>query len=152
MAVIKEFWQDNGFLIDTESQQTGIMETDWAENAAKIPDSVIRKALRQGARQRLFLARTRQVRTRLERSDDPGATEVYISHRGMAQINTSKDRLPGNAPWQVRPCRSGAGGGDAVTPVGPPGSARRTNHRTGEGSAPAERQPLPRRANCRIRS
>jgi len=101
--VIKEFWQDNGFLIDTESQQTGIMETDWAENRAKIPDSLIRKALGKVLDSAYSLPERDKFRTRLERSEDPGATEVYISHRGMAQINTSKDRYRETLTWQVRP-------------------------------------------------
>ena len=36
--VVKEFWQELGFLIKIEIPEAGIMETDWAENRAKIPD------------------------------------------------------------------------------------------------------------------
>ena len=43
------------------------------------------------------------VRTRLERGEKPGVTEVYVSHRGMAQINISKDRYTETTKWQVRP-------------------------------------------------
>jgi len=32
-----EFWHNSGFTVETESPQTGIMETNWAENRAKIP-------------------------------------------------------------------------------------------------------------------
>ncbi len=101
--VIKEFWQDNGFLIDTESQQTGIMETDWAENRAKIPDSVIRKLIGKVLDSAYSYPERDRFRTRLERSEKPGSTEIYISHRGMAQINISKDRYTETTKWQVRP-------------------------------------------------
>ena len=101
--VIKEFWQDSGFLIDTESQQTGIMETDWAENRAKIPDSVIRRLIGKVLDSAYSNPERDKFRTRLERGQKPGATEIYISHRGMAQINISKDRYTEKTVWQVRP-------------------------------------------------
>jgi outer membrane protein assembly factor BamC len=101
--VIKEFWQDSGFLIDTESQQTGIMETDWAENRAKIPDSVIRKLIGKVLDSAYSYPERDKFRTRLERRQKPGATEIYISHRGMAQINISKDRYTEKIVWQARP-------------------------------------------------
>ena len=101
--VIKEFWQDNGFLIDTESQQTGIMETDWAENRAKIPDSMLRKLIGKVLDSAYSYPERDKFRTRLERAEIPGSTEIYISHRGMAQINISKDRYTETTKWQVRP-------------------------------------------------
>ncbi|HKB83335.1 MAG TPA: outer membrane protein assembly factor BamC [Burkholderiales bacterium] len=101
--VIKEFWQDNGFLIDTESQPTGIMETDWAENRAKIPDSLIRKLIGKVLDSAYSYPERDRFRTRLERGEQPGVTEIYISHRGMAQTNISKDRFTEKAVWQVRP-------------------------------------------------
>jgi outer membrane protein assembly factor BamC len=35
--LVKDFWQENGFLIAIEEQRNGWMETDWSENRAKIP-------------------------------------------------------------------------------------------------------------------
>jgi len=101
--VIKEFWQDNGFLIDTDSPQIGIMETDWAENRAKIPDSAIRKLIGKVLDSAYSYPERDKFRTRLEHGTDAGTTEVYISHRGMAQINVSKDRYTETTKWQVRP-------------------------------------------------
>jgi outer membrane protein assembly factor BamC len=101
--VIKEFWQDNGFLIDIESPQIGVMETDWAENRAKIPDSAIRNVLTKFLDSAYSYPERDKFRTRLERSQDPGSTEVYISHRGMAEINIAKDRYSEKNIWQVRP-------------------------------------------------
>jgi outer membrane protein assembly factor BamC len=101
--VIKEFWQDTGFLIDTESRQTGIMETDWAENRAKIPDSVIRKLIGKVFDQAYSYPERDKFRTRLERGQKPGTTEIYISHRGMEQINVSSNRYTEKTVWQARP-------------------------------------------------
>src|SRR5690625_1133243 len=38
-----EFWNDQGFTIRSEDPRTGLIETDWAENRAKIPEGWIRK-------------------------------------------------------------------------------------------------------------
>ncbi len=43
--VVKEFWQDNGFLLRVEMPDVGVMETDWAENRARIPQDPIRNVL-----------------------------------------------------------------------------------------------------------
>ena len=101
--VIKEFWQDNGFLINIESQQTGIMETDWAENRAKIPDSLLRKVIGKVLDSAYSYPERDKFRTRLERGENPGSTEIYISHRGMAEINISRDRYTETTKWQVSP-------------------------------------------------
>ena len=42
---IKDFWQENGFLLVIDSPSTGIMETDWAENRAKIAQDFIRSTI-----------------------------------------------------------------------------------------------------------
>jgi len=101
--VIKEFWQDNGFLIDIDSPQIGIMETDWAENRAKIPDSVIRRMLSKVLDSAYSYPERDKFRTRLERGESADTTEIYISHRGVAQINISQDRYTETTKWQVRP-------------------------------------------------
>jgi len=40
--LVKDFWQENGFLLTTDQRNLGIMETDWAENRAKLPQDIIR--------------------------------------------------------------------------------------------------------------
>ena len=42
---VKDFWQENGFLLTIDSPSTGIMETDWAENRGKIPQDFIRSTI-----------------------------------------------------------------------------------------------------------
>lgn len=43
--VVKAFWQENGLAIKIENPQVGIIETDWAENRAKIPMDGFRKQI-----------------------------------------------------------------------------------------------------------
>ncbi len=98
--VVKEFWQENGFLIKTESQETGIMETDWAENRAKIPQDFIRNTIGKVFDGLYSTGERDRFRTRIERGAD-GGSEIYISHRGAKE--TIVGLQGGNAVWEARP-------------------------------------------------
>jgi len=97
---VKEFWQESGFLIVEESQQTGVMETDWAENRAKIPQDFLRKALGSVLDSLYSTGERDKFRTRLERRAD-GSTEIYISHRGAQEIVTGVQK--DSTIWTARP-------------------------------------------------
>ncbi|SFU45229.1 Beta-barrel assembly machine subunit BamC [Nitrosomonas eutropha] len=97
--VIKEFWQDMGFLLKVEAPDLGIMETDWAENRAKIPQDLIRSALSTFLDSLYSTAERDKFRTRLEQ-DQSGATEIFISHRGMIEVLA--DRNTNRTIWQPR--------------------------------------------------
>ena len=43
--LLKVFWQENGFDIKSEEPAIGQMETEWAENRAKIPQDSLRRLL-----------------------------------------------------------------------------------------------------------
>lgn len=93
---VREFWQENGFLIQSESPATGIMETDWAENRAKLPQDLIRKAI-GGLVDSLYSTGERdKFRTRLERV--PGGTEIYVSNRRMVEVYS--DSMKDSTIWQ----------------------------------------------------
>lgn len=98
--VVKQFWQELGFLIKVEIPQAGIMETDWAEDRAKIPQDFIRRALGKVFDNLYTTAQRDKFRTRLERGKEPGTTEVYISHRGVEEVYTN-DRQDYTV-WQAR--------------------------------------------------
>lgn len=100
-ASVKEFWQDTGFIINVERPEAGVMETDWAENRAKLPNDVIRSTLGKVFDDLYSTAERDKFRTRLEPGAEPGTTEVYISHRGMYEIYTSE--RSNETRWQPRP-------------------------------------------------
>ena len=99
-APVREFWQEGGFLLALDQPTVGIMETDWAENRAKIPQDFIRNALGKILDSVYSTAERDKFRTRLERTPS-GGTEIYVSHRGMIEVysNTQKDQTV----WQPRP-------------------------------------------------
>jgi outer membrane protein assembly factor BamC len=97
---VKEFWQDSGFLIATENQETGVMETDWAENRAKIPEGFLRNTLGKALDSFYSTGERDKFRTRLERGAD-GTTEIYISHRGAQEVLTGLEKE--RTVWTPRP-------------------------------------------------
>ena len=98
--LVKDFWQENGFLIQVEVTEAGVMETDWAENRAKIPQDMIRNALGKILDQVYSTPERDKFRTRLERGGD-GTSEIYLSHRGMIEVYVSEGR--DKTMWQPRP-------------------------------------------------
>lgn len=101
---IKEFWQESGFLINVEHPQAGVMETDWAENRAKIPQDFIRNALGKALDSLYSTGERDKFRTRLERRSD-GSTEIYISHRGMQEVLVGQQN--DSTMWEPRPSDPG---------------------------------------------
>lgn len=100
--VVKEFWQELGFIIKTEMPEAGVMETDWAEDRAKIPQDAIRSVLGKVVDGLYSTAERDKFRTRLERGSAAGSTEIYISHRGMYEVIQGGDG--GNSTiWEPRP-------------------------------------------------
>jgi outer membrane protein assembly factor BamC len=98
--VLKDFWQEQGFLIQSESSDTGIMETDWAENQAKLPQDFIRRTVGKVLDSIYDTGERDKFRTRIERRPD-GNSEVYISHRGMIEVVTSGQAQ--STIWTQRP-------------------------------------------------
>jgi len=98
---VKEFWQENGFIVNIETPDTGVMETDWAENRAKLPMDFLRKTIGKIFDSAFSTAERDKFRTRLEKGAEPGMTEIYISHRGMYEIFVTEGRS--ETRWQPRP-------------------------------------------------
>ncbi|MGV3492729.1 MAG: outer membrane protein assembly factor BamC [Ramlibacter sp.] len=98
--LVRDFWQESGFLLAMDQPNLGIMETDWAENRAKIPQDIVRSTLGKLIDTVYSTAERDKFRTRFERSAS-GGTEIYVSHRGMQEVysNAQKDQTV----WQPRP-------------------------------------------------
>lgn len=99
--IVKEFWGENGFVLKREQPEVGIMETDWAENRAKIPMDPVRRTIGRVFDGIYSVPERDKFRTRLETGAAPGTTEIFISHRGMTEIFTSEYK--DQTIWQPRP-------------------------------------------------
>lgn len=104
---VREFWLQQGFLIQIDDPSVGILETDWAEQRSRFKGGLFSFMRLADA---LYSASTRdKFRTRLERGVEPGTTEVFISHRGAEEVLPENRTKPiGDNPempkvWQPRP-------------------------------------------------
>jgi len=103
--VLKDFWQELGFLVNVDTPEAGVMETDWAENRAKIPQDGLRSLLGKVIDGLYSTGERDRFRTRVE-SSGAGGTEIYISHRGMIEVfegtQGGGDQGRGRTLWQPR--------------------------------------------------
>ncbi|MCC7485139.1 MAG: outer membrane protein assembly factor BamC [Burkholderiales bacterium] len=100
--IVKDFWQESGFILNVELPEAGVMETDWNENRARISDpGFIRGILGKLLDQVYSTSERDKFRTRLEIGAEPGTTEIYISHRGMEEVFTGTNQ--DTTKWQPRP-------------------------------------------------
>jgi outer membrane protein assembly factor BamC len=97
--VVKAFWHETGLTIKSEEQAAGVIETEWAENRARISQAANRNVLGEPFDNVNSPGERDQYLTRLERSKDGASTEVYITHRGIVEAST-EDK--GTTKWQAR--------------------------------------------------
>jgi outer membrane protein assembly factor BamC len=98
---VKEFWAEAGFVLSRETPESGIMETDWAENRSKIPQDPIRNTVGRFLDGLYSTGERDKFRTRLEAGSETGTTEIYVSHRGLEEVYTSAEKT--STGWQFRP-------------------------------------------------
>ncbi len=96
---IRDFWIANGFILAMDQASLGIMETDWAENRAKLPQDFIRNSLGKVLDALYSTGERDKFRTRIERNAQ-GGTDVFISHRGMVEVYDSAQK--DKTVWQPR--------------------------------------------------
>jgi len=104
--LVKDFWQESGFLIKMENPEAGVMETDWNETRPKVPEGAVREFLGKILESLYSTSERDKYRTRLDRAPDGQSTEIYISHRGMQELYTTREptaSTPGQTAWQPRP-------------------------------------------------
>jgi len=85
--VIREFWLDQGFAVRVENSETGVMETEWVQaDAIKLKEDGrnVGEKFDAWLDKLSGLADRRKFRTRLERGEQEGTTEIYMTHRKVA--------------------------------------------------------------------
>jgi outer membrane protein assembly factor BamC len=96
---LQAFWKERGFTLVADQPDTGVMETDWAENRAKLPNDIIRNTIGKVFESLYSTGERDKFRTRVERT--AAGSEVYISHRGMEEVYNSS--MKDSTVWQPRP-------------------------------------------------
>ena len=95
---LRDFWTENGFVLIVDQMDAGLMETDWAENRAKLPQDFIRQTLGRLIDSVYSTGERDKFRVRVERT--PTGTEVYISHRGLEEVYVGA--LRESTTWKPR--------------------------------------------------
>ncbi|BAL96821.1 outer membrane protein assembly factor BamC [Rubrivivax gelatinosus] len=95
---LKAFWQERGFVVASEDPQTGIMETDWAENQAKLPHDFIRSTIGKVFGNLYDTGERDRFRIRVERTAT--GSEVYIAHRGLEEVYVGERKE--STEWRPR--------------------------------------------------
>lgn len=92
------FWPENGLMIKTSEPALGIMETEWAENRATLPNKDI--PILGRLFNSMYSTNTRdKFRLRLEKQENKEIA-IYLSHQGIEQVVLED----GNGLlWQPRP-------------------------------------------------
>ncbi len=93
-----QFWDSEGLRLKIQDQRTGIIETDWAENRADIPQDMLRNLLGR-ALDGIYSAATRdKYRLRIERGLRENSAQVFLTHRGAQEISQNETFV-----WVFRP-------------------------------------------------
>ena len=83
---VREFWLSQGFLLDVDDPEVGVMETGWAEKRGTLPVGPVRQVIERFKRFAFTYGVRDRFRSRFERSADSGTTEIYITHRGAHEV------------------------------------------------------------------
>ncbi len=98
--VVREFWIEQGFAVRVENPDTGVMETEWIEaDAIKAQDDKknIGEKFDKWLDKLSGFADRRKFRTRLERGELEGSTEIYMTHRTVTSApDDGKNRVRTN--------------------------------------------------------
>ena len=98
--VLVDFWPSVGLKIEKSDPATGIIETAWAENRAKLPQDIIRRTLGRVFDSAYSTGEMDKYRARVERTAQ-NTSEIFVSHRGMIEVYTTAGQDA--TKWQARP-------------------------------------------------
>lgn len=98
--VLVDFWPTVGLSVEKSDAATGILETAWAENRAKLPQDIIRRTLGRLLDSVYSTGEMDKYRARLERTPQ-NTSEIFVSHRGMVEVYTTTAQ--DQTKWQPRP-------------------------------------------------
>jgi len=98
---LEAFWQERTLALTVNKPEVGVMETEWAENRAKIHTDLLRRTIGK-VFDGLFSTNTLdKFRVRVERSPTGNGSEIYLTQSGLEEIvgGPMKDQ----SAWSPRP-------------------------------------------------
>jgi outer membrane protein assembly factor BamC len=95
---LKQFWEDSGFTIAVDQPTAGIMETEWNETAPRFRRT---SSATPSARPSIRCIRAARKTSSAPASAGRRLDEIYISHRGVQEVVTGRDKE--TTKWTPRP-------------------------------------------------
>jgi outer membrane protein assembly factor BamC len=89
----RQFWSSVGFAVAVEQPTLGIMETDWAENRADVPNTWLQQTI--GKYVDIFGSTYKRdkFRTRIERGNEPGTVDIYVRIAGRNRFPPARSTM-----------------------------------------------------------
>lgn len=100
-TIVRSFWEEQGFELAVSNADAGVVETNWAENRAKIGTDWFRRTVGVVLESLYATGERDKYRTRIERSNASNGTEIYLTHFGMQEVFTSPQN--DRTAWTARP-------------------------------------------------
>ncbi|WP_245909552.1 outer membrane protein assembly factor BamC [Sphaerotilus hippei] len=98
--LLRTFWTEGGFTLAIDQADVGTMETEWAENRARLPQDFIRRSVGRVLDGLYDSGQRDRYRTRVERSAQ--GTEITISHRSAVEELVG-ERNSDRTRWVIGP-------------------------------------------------
>ena len=97
--LLRSFWEKNGYTLQLDNPQLGVMETNWAEDRTQAPTDLIRSTIGKVFTNLFDTGRRDLYRTRVERTAT--GSEVYIVQRGIEEVYVGERHE--ETSWRARP-------------------------------------------------
>lgn len=95
---VRQFWLDSGFELTVDQPEAGLLETNWAENRAKLPQDFIRRTVGTIMDGLYDTGERDQFKVRVERTSK--GSEIYVTHRGVVEEYANSQKT--ETRWQPR--------------------------------------------------
>ena len=89
---LRDFWNEQGFVLESAEPGIGLMETEWAARHTPLPGGLVKQALQRVTDAFYGVTFRDRYRTRIERGTEPDTTDIHISHRGAEQTVLGDER------------------------------------------------------------
>jgi outer membrane protein assembly factor BamC len=97
---VRQFWLNAGFKFQKEDPSAGVLETDWLENRAKLPNDIIRSTIGKYIDGLYSTGERDRYTVRLVRGEN-GGTEIYLTDHGLQEVYTGREG-DSNLAWTAR--------------------------------------------------
>jgi outer membrane protein assembly factor BamC len=98
--VVKDFWPSVGLAVQLDEPAIGIVETDWKEKHANVPEGVIQRAINLVLESVTSTGLKDRYRARIERTPND-TSEIFITHSGLEEVYSNPAKT--STIWQPRP-------------------------------------------------